>query len=108
LVHPLRAARATGEAAAQAQRQVLSISDPRVQLVGLVEADAGATIVRLQSFADESIQVAIRFREDLARATRSTFLGDEQGDLRIEDDMVYLPLKRFEVAAMKVVPVAPH
>ena len=103
LVHPLRATRATGgRIAEQEQRQVLSISDPRVQLVGLVQSDDGATIVRVQSFADEPTRVAISFDQNLARAVSSTFLGDERGDLEFDGGTLYLPLERFEAAAAKV------
>ncbi len=103
LVHPLRATRATGaHIVAQEQRQVLSISDARVQLVGLVQSGDGATIVRVQSFADEPTQVAISFDQKLARAVRSTFLGDERGDLEFDGGTLHLPLERFEAAAAKV------
>lgn len=104
LVHPLRATRATGENTdPHTNLEVLSISDPRVQLVGLVQADDGATIVRVQSFADETTRIAIRFNGTLARAARSTFLGDELGDLELDAGTVYLRLERFEAAAVKVV-----
>jgi hypothetical protein len=107
LVHPLPATRATGGGTdAKAQREVLSISDPRVQLVGLVQADDGATIVRVQSFADGPTRVAIRFNRGLARVARSTFLGDEVGELEFDDGTVHLPLERFEAAAVKVVALA--
>jgi hypothetical protein len=73
-----------------------------VQLVGLVTADDGTTLARVQSFADEPTRVAIRFDRRPANAVRSTFLGDEQGDLELNEDTVYLPLERFEAAAVKV------
>ncbi|WP_169514880.1 glycoside hydrolase family 38 C-terminal domain-containing protein [Humibacter albus] len=104
LVHPLRAVRATGQSStAPTHKEILSISDPRVQLIGLVQADDGATIVRVQSFADEPALVGISLATELARAARSTFLGDERGELEVEGSMVYLPLERFEAAAVKVV-----
>jgi hypothetical protein len=85
---------------------VLTISDPRVQLVGLVQSDDGATIVRVQSFADDPTEVTIRFDGEIDRAVRSSFLGDEQGDLERDGRSVRLPLERFEAAALKLVPAS--
>jgi hypothetical protein len=106
LVHPLRAARATGTDDTRTHRQVLTISDPRVQLVGLVQSDDGATIVRVQSFADEPTELTIGFDGEIDRAVRSSFLGDERGDLERDGQSVRLPLERFETAALKLVPAS--
>lgn len=107
-IHPLRAARATAPgASADSQQSALSISDARVQLVGLVEAEDRdgdrATIVRLQSFADEPVQLLLSFRDAPARAAKSTYLGDELSELAVDGSDVTVPLNRFEVAAVKVV-----
>lgn len=103
LVHPLRAARATGTTpSSPAQLSALTLSDSRVQIVGLVEAADGATIIRLQSFADDPIQLEIGFGEIPTRVVTSTYLGDELGDLELAGNTVQLPLRRFEVAAVKL------
>ena len=103
LVHPLRATRASGDASDRAaERGVLSVSDTRVQLVGLLQAEDGGTIVRLQSFADEPTKAEIRWDRDLVRAVRTTFLGDELADLEFVSGTVHVPLERFETAAVKV------
>ncbi|MCU1526931.1 MAG: hypothetical protein JWP75_694 [Frondihabitans sp.] len=103
LVHPLRAARATAAAGdGPAELGAITISDPRVQVVGLVQAEAGARILRLQSLADEGVRVAIGFRSVPGRVVRTTYLGDELGDLEIVDGVVELTLARFESTAIKL------
>lgn len=103
LVHPLRAARATGTGSvAASELSALAISDPRVQLVGVIEGEDGVTIVRLQSFADEPVLVRLKFGRDIGRVARSTYLGDELGDLEVDGRSVRLQLARFEVAAVSV------
>jgi hypothetical protein len=104
-VHPLRAARATG-ARGGAERGVLALSDARVQIVGLVEAADGATIVRLQSFADAEIDLEISFAERPERVARCSYLGDESGAIELRGATVSVPLRRFETAAVKVVRAA--
>ncbi|WP_308466094.1 glycoside hydrolase family 38 N-terminal domain-containing protein [Rathayibacter soli] len=108
LVHPLRAARATGtDTDGPAEQSALTISDPRVQVVGLAQADDGAMIVRLQSFADEPVQVELRFGRELLRAAASTYLGDELADLVVSGNSASLQLRRFEAAAVKAVVKTP-
>jgi hypothetical protein len=103
LVHPLRATRATGRGGTDSAAQgALTISDPRVQLVAVVEGDDGDTIIRLQSFADESVNVELVLPGHVGRAVRSTYLGDELGDLEQDGTTVRLPLHRFESAAIKL------
>lgn len=111
LVHPLRAARATGRVGAEdasrrdvPQGGLLSLSDPRVQLVGVAQTEDGTTVVRVQSFADQPVDVAIAFDRGVGAASRSTFLGDDLGSLDVTDDTVTLPLARFEAAAIVVTP----
>ncbi|MFC4245186.1 glycoside hydrolase family 38 C-terminal domain-containing protein [Gryllotalpicola reticulitermitis] len=101
-VHPLRAARATGTRRA-VERGALALSDARVQVVGLVEAGENATIVRLQSFADEPITLAIELAGVPERVVKSSYLGDELHDLELDGSTVSVPLARFEVTAVKVV-----
>ena len=64
------------------------------------------TIVRVQSFADEPTELTIGFDGEIDRAVRSSFLGDERGDLERDGQSVRLPLERFETAALKLVPAS--
>ncbi len=105
LIHPMRASRATGTgtaAGSPAQLSALTLSDARVQLVGLVQAVDGATIVRLQSFADEPIQLEITFDDIPERVVKSTYLGDELGDLEVVGATAHVTLSRFEATAVKL------
>lgn len=103
VVHPFRAARATARHAdGVAQLGVLAISDPRVQLVGAAQTDDGSTVIRLQSFAEEPVTVALEFDRYVDGVVRSSFLGDELGALERDGNVVRLPLSSFEAAAVKV------
>ncbi|WP_432936808.1 alpha-mannosidase [Kribbella sp. CA-253562] len=74
---PLRAVRATGEpGVAPAAQPLLEVGDPRVRVVGLTSPDDDTVLVRLQSFADESVECQVRPSFDWTSAFSATYLGE--------------------------------
>lgn len=107
VVHPLIGitARGTGGAAA-ASRQLLSIDDDRVKVVSILgaqdgDADGGVQ-VRLQSFADEPITVALRPDWAVSDARLTSYLGDVIEDLEVGDGVVRVPLPRLGALAVQL------
>ncbi|WP_420369463.1 glycoside hydrolase family 38 C-terminal domain-containing protein [Curtobacterium sp. L1-20] len=123
LVRPLAAVPAAGTAgtagsdgAAGASAALLELSDPRVRLVSVVAGDDDRTsIVRLQSFADEPVDLELTFGVPVETAVRSTYLGDEidetleiaepaetDGGAEAAAGVVRTSLQPFAVAAVRV------
>lgn len=104
LVRPLAAVPASGPGqGGAASAELLTISDPRVRLVSVVAGDDATSIVRLQSFADEPVDVELAFGVPLDSAVRTTYLGDETGaPVSRNADVVRTSLAPFEAAAVRV------
>jgi len=105
LVRPLAAVPASGVGTAdRASAELLTISDPRVRLVSVVAGDDEQTsIVRLQSFADEPVDVELAFGVAVDDAVRSTYLGDDTGaPVDLVDGVVRTSLAPFEAAAVRI------
>ncbi|MFZ6992762.1 hypothetical protein ACO0E1_12810 [Curtobacterium sp. RRHDQ66] len=105
LVRPLAAVPASGVGTAdRASAELLTISDPRVRLVSVVAGDDEQTsIVRLQSFADEPVDVELAFGVDVDGAVRSTYLGDATGaPTTVTGGVARTTLEPFEAAAVRV------
>lgn len=105
LVRPFAAVPASGSGAAdRASAELLTISDPRVRLVSVVAGDDEHTsIVRLQSFADEPVDVELAFGVPVDTAARSTYLGDDTGAaLEVDGDAVRTTLAPFAAAAVRI------
>lgn len=99
---PLLSIPAAGRGESVASASFLQLDDDRVALVGVGAADEpGWSRVRLQSFADEPVQLRIMLSgADAAR--RATLLGDARGDLVVESGAVVLELAPFETTAVEV------
>lgn len=108
LVHPLRVTRARGLGPTDADdgsgigRPLLELSDPRVRLVSAVGVPGG-TLLRLQSFADEPVELGIRLGRPVVRAFRASYYGDVGEQLTTGSDVV-LTVERFESVAVLLEP----
>ncbi|WP_423920621.1 hypothetical protein ACPEEZ_14600 [Frigoribacterium sp. 2-23] len=115
LVRPLGAVSARGRraeagadagdgAGARASAELLTLDDPRVQLVSVVAgADDDTSLVRLQSFADEPVTVTLAVGTSVVSAERASSLGDPRGALAVTDgSRVAVSLQPFEVAAVAI------
>jgi hypothetical protein len=105
LVRPLAAVPASGVGTAdRASAELLTISDPRVRLVSVVAGDDEQTsIVRLQSFADEPVDVELAFGVAVDAVVRSAYLGDDTGaPVDLLDGVVRTSLAPFEAAAVRI------
>lgn len=104
LTSPLRGIAARGRGGEQrASAAVLALSDDRVRLIGLhAGEEPGWTAVRVQSFADEPLELTITPAAPLAQARRTTLLGDDRGDLEVAGGAVTLPLTPYETAAVRL------
>ncbi|MEV0808987.1 hypothetical protein [Micromonospora sp. NPDC050200] len=111
--HPLIAVAAHGgtDLDAPAEVALLSVSDPRVAVLGvtpLPAAQAAGTpaglLVRLQSFATEQLDVRLRCGFPVTAAARATYLGDPIGPATIDGDEVVTAIPRLGVVAVHLQP----
>ena len=102
LVSPVVVVQATGgpNATAPAERSLLSLDDARVKLVSVQSLDERRILVRLQSFANESVTVALSADFLVSSAAAATFLGEERGAVPIEDGLVSVTIPRLSVSAV--------
>jgi hypothetical protein len=102
VVHPVAVAEARGrQGLTTAEVSLIDIDDDRVQLVSVVAGDeTNVSIVRLQSFVDEDVDIVATFGIDLEGAHRSTYLGDEGEPLEVDGRRVSLHLRPFESTAI--------
>lgn len=105
LVHPITVTEARGEGKSdpRAHASLLNIDDDRVQLVSVVAAqESDVSLLRLQSFAAESIEVTIELAVDVEEAWFSTYLGDRLSALPINGRRIQAALRPYETAAVAV------
>jgi hypothetical protein len=99
-IHPASGAGTANQASAE----LLTISDPRVRLVSVVVGDDEQTwIVRLQSFADEPVDVELTPGVAVDDAVRSTYLVDATGaPTTPTGGVARMAFKPFEAATIRV------
>ncbi|RCK70225.1 alpha-mannosidase [Desertihabitans brevis] len=105
VVHPPVPVLARGPVAedAPAVRQLVEVGDPRVKLVSVCAGAERALQLRLQSFADEPVEVRLRLPDQTVRAARqTTYLGDVRGELAADGDATSVRLEPFAVAAVEL------
>lgn len=99
---PLLSIPAAGRGATSTEASFVRIDDDRVALVGVGAADeTGWSRVRLQSFADEAVQLTVEV-EGADAARRTTLLGDVRGDLGVEAGVIAVELAPFETVGVEV------
>ncbi|AXK32740.1 alpha-mannosidase [Streptomyces armeniacus] len=101
LSRPLRAVRARGEATADAAatHTFVRVGDARVRLVGAT-TEEGGVLLRLQSFAEEPVDCAVRADFPVAAAHRAGYLGTTTGELPLDDGEVTVRLPALGTAAV--------
>ncbi|SDO36434.1 Glycosyl hydrolases family 38 N-terminal domain-containing protein [Nakamurella panacisegetis] len=105
LVHPITVTEARGDGAREprAAASLLDINDDRVQLVSVVPAqEPGVSLVRLQSFAADALEVSIEFAVAVNEAWSSTYLGDRRHALAVDGRRIRVPLRPYETIACAV------
>ncbi|SDD95101.1 glycoside hydrolase family 38 N-terminal domain-containing protein [Auraticoccus monumenti] len=103
-VHPLVGVVARGPASpeAPAGRQLLTLDDDRVKVVSVCAGERGGVQVRLQSFADEAVQVRLGVPFASAEALLTTYLGDLVSALETDGRDVLVPLPRLGSLAVEL------
>lgn len=82
-------------AAAPAEWSLLAVDDPRVQLVGVLPRADGRLLVRLQSYADEAVQVRVAVDGVVHAAWSASFFGEQGDALALADRVVTVPVARL-------------
>ena len=104
VAHPLIGVVARGHETAQlATREFLTVDDDRVKIVSLCGADDGAIQVRLQSYAEESVQVRLQPDFEVSAAETTSYLGDRQHELDVSDGGIVVTLPALGVVAVRLV-----
>jgi len=78
----------------------LAIDDDRVRVVGLTTPEPGHVLVRLQSFAEEPVDVRIRTPWPIQRAHEATFLGAQRREIDAPTEGIMVRMASFGVAAV--------
>lgn len=98
---PLLSIPAAGRGETSPEASFLRLSDDRVALIGIGDVgEAGWSRLRLQSFADEPVQLKITLSGAIA-ARRTTLLGDVRGELHADDGIITLEMAPFETVAVE-------
>ncbi len=96
LAPAVRGARSDGPASVS----WLSVSDERVRVVGLTTPEADSILVRLQSFAEDPLDVLVNTVWPVRRAFEATFLGLPRGELPVGREGIRLRVNPSGVAGV--------
>jgi hypothetical protein len=98
---PLLAVLARGEpGGAVAERAMLEIEDPSVELVDVVPVAPDGILVRLRSVSDRPVTTAVRPGLPVVAARRATYLGSAGSDLPLLGGSVTIELAPRATAAL--------
>ncbi|MFC7303513.1 glycoside hydrolase family 38 C-terminal domain-containing protein [Streptomyces monticola] len=111
LSRPLHAVRARGtgscggpgagpDGAAEAAYRFIDIDDPRIRLVGATTPRPGELLLRLQSFAEDTVTCRVSARCPVTAAHRADYLGARLGQLAVQDGSLRLDLPALATAAV--------
>ena len=87
-----------------AERSLLEIDDDRVKLVSITAADGADAehgwLVKLQSFAEETVQCRVRTLFEVSSAATASYLGDQREQLSVESDGVTVTIPPLGTVAV--------
>jgi hypothetical protein len=86
----------------RASVELMTLSDDRVRLVAIVADGDDASLVQLQSVADQATTVTLALGVGVVSAERSTYLGDALGPLELDGSSVRVDLQPYEAVAVRV------
>ncbi|MFD1718948.1 glycoside hydrolase family 38 C-terminal domain-containing protein [Georgenia deserti] len=95
LSHPVIGVLATGgreTVRPDSEWSLLTVEDDRVRLVAVEAVGPGSHLIKLQSFAEESIRARLRPGVAVSHATLATFLGDRLEPLVVSDTAIDVPV----------------
>lgn len=98
---PLRAVRARGaEGGGQASLAFADLGDTRVRLVGATAPGPGAVLLRLQSFAEESVACPVRVHFPVTAAHSADYLGAAVSELALSDGALSVDIPALGTTAV--------
>jgi hypothetical protein len=103
LAHPLTAVLSDPMAkSVRDEWSLLRISDDRVRVLGLTSSAPGELLVRLQSFAEEVVDLRVSLNLPIREAWEASYLADRRAPLAMADGAVMLPVAPLGTPAVLV------